>query len=82
MRDRSAQMHAKTVEVWEAHRCPRCRCKWAIEAPNGGSGKTLYLMCAPCNDDIRCWNKKEHADNCHCNFGKKHEKSKPRTRET
>lgn len=66
--DPSARAHAKDVEVWEAHRCPRCGVKWAIEASNGGSGRSILLMCDACKDDIRCWNKREHPLTCHCNF--------------
>jgi hypothetical protein len=64
----TAQEHAKEVTVWEAHRCPRCQRKWAIEAEDGGSGKPILHICPPCDDAIRCSHKSEHPANCHCNF--------------
>jgi hypothetical protein len=69
----TAVEHAETVTVWEAHRCPRCSRKWAIEAPDGGSGKPIHFMCPPCRDEIRCPRKADHPADCHCNFSPKEE---------
>jgi hypothetical protein len=68
-----ASEYAKEVQVWEAHRCPRCYRKWAIDAPEGGSGKPILHMCPPCVDEIRCPYKGEHPSDCHCNFPPKDE---------
>jgi hypothetical protein len=54
--------------VWEAHRCPRCRRKWAVEAAEGRIGNPILHMCPLCQDEIRCAHKAEHPSDCYCNF--------------